>query len=125
METAEFEAACASTAIYEGAGEATFSAITYTVLGLTGEAGEVANKWKKTFRELANLEHCTHPPGEENCPREQLRQKMIDELGDVLWYAARLAAECESDLDEIMRNNMAKLASRKERGVLGGSGDNR
>jgi NTP pyrophosphatase (non-canonical NTP hydrolase) len=43
----------------------------------------------------------------------------------VLWYIANLAVELGLDMDGIARKNIAKLKSRKERGVLHGSGDNR
>jgi hypothetical protein len=42
-----------------------------------------------------------------------------------MWYVAVLAYELDYDLETIAQNNLAKLASRKERGVLTGSGDNR
>ena len=47
------------------------------------------------------------------------------EIGDVLWYCAVLAKEMEMDLGHIMENNLQKLADRKKRGTLSGSGDNR
>ena len=59
-----------------------------------------------------------------------IRDKKIDvdiggEIGDVLWYCAMLADYLDVDLGTIMENNINKLHSRKSRGVLGGSGDNR
>jgi NTP pyrophosphatase (non-canonical NTP hydrolase) len=51
------------------------------------------------------------------------RAALAAELGDVLWYAAQLATEAGLDLDEIAEDNLAKLLSRQERGVLQGSGD--
>jgi NTP pyrophosphatase (non-canonical NTP hydrolase) len=59
---------------------------------------------------------------------ETLEQKKIEigyELGDVLWYCAMLAREVDINLGHIMEKNIEKLHSRKERGTLGGSGDNR
>ncbi len=94
-------------------------ALEYLTLGLVGESGELANKIKKIIRDKipsakADLQHIkvwnTHLP---------------DEIGDVLWYCAMLADYLDADLGTIMENNLEKLQSRKERGVLGGSGDNR
>ena len=42
-----------------------------------------------------------------------------------MWYFAQLATDLKVSLDDVVRGNIAKLSSRKERGVLGGSGDNR
>jgi NTP pyrophosphatase (non-canonical NTP hydrolase) len=50
---------------------------------------------------------------------------MALELSDVCWYVAVLAYELDYTLEEIMQMNLDKLSSRKERGVLSGSGDNR
>jgi NTP pyrophosphatase (non-canonical NTP hydrolase) len=89
-------------------------ALEYITLGLTGEAGEIANKVKKLIRDGAD--------------EETLEQKKIEigyELGDVLWYCAMLAREVDINLGHIMEKNIEKLHSRKERGTLGGSGDNR
>lgn len=83
-------------------------AIHYLALGLTGEAGEVAEKIKKSIRDDKDLD-----------------DGMKDELGDVLWYLARLADELGFELDEIADNNLDKLFDRKERGKIHGSGDNR
>jgi hypothetical protein len=43
----------------------------------------------------------------------------------VLWYVAVLADYLDLSLDDIAAANLAKLAGRQSRGVLGGSGDNR
>jgi NTP pyrophosphatase (non-canonical NTP hydrolase) len=86
----------------------------YLTLGLTGEAGEIANKVKKFIRDGA--------------AQDEYLAKRIEigyEIGDVLWYCAVLAKEMEMDLGHIMENNLQKLADRKKRGTLSGSGDNR
>lgn len=85
----------------------------YPALGLVGEAGEVAEKIKKIIRDKF---------GEMSF---EDKQEIGKELGDVLWYIAILAHEMELDLETIAKGNIEKLASRKKRGVLGGSGDNR
>jgi NTP pyrophosphatase (non-canonical NTP hydrolase) len=89
-------------------------AMEYLTLGLTGEAGEIANKVKKFIRDGA--------------AQDEYLAKRIEigyEIGDVLWYCAVLAKEMEMDLGHIMENNIQKLADRKKRGTLSGSGDNR
>jgi NTP pyrophosphatase (non-canonical NTP hydrolase) len=65
-------------------------------LGLTGESGEVADHIKKHF-------HQGHPLNAD---------KLIEELGDVLWYAAELAEELGVTLDLVMQLNLKKLESR-------------
>lgn len=86
---------------------------TYPVLGLCGEAGEVAEKVKKVMRDDG---------GEFSAAK---RQEIAKELGDVLWYCAALATELDLDLGDIAQTNLDKLASRQARGKIGGSGDNR
>ena len=89
-------------------------AMEYLTLGLTGEAGEIANKVKKFIRDGA--------------VKDEYLAKRIEigyEIGDVLWYCAVLAKEMEMDHGHIMDNNLQKLADRKKRGTLSGSGDNR
>ena len=82
-------------------------ALEYLSLGLVGEAGEVANKVKKIIRD------------------KKIDIDIAGEIGDVLWYCAMLADYLDVNLGNIMENNINKLQSRKSRGVLGGSGDNR
>lgn len=83
-------------------------ALAYLGLGLTGEAGEVADKLKKWIRD-----------------EEADWESVVDELGDVLWYVAQIAGYLGYDLSEVALRNIKKLEDRKARGVLGGSGDNR
>ena len=56
---------------------------------------------------------------------EEKREELKKEIGDVLWYAAGLSAELGLSLEDVAAFNIAKLQSRKERGVIKGSGDNR
>ncbi len=106
-----YERACESTAIYPGKGEA--PGLIYTALGLAGESGEFADKVKKLLRDA------------DGKVSEERRSAMIAELGDVLWYVARAASELGTDLETVAQWNVNKLSSRKERGKLGGSGDER
>lgn len=85
----------------------------HLVLGLVGESGEIAEKLKKWIRD------------HESDERKIDRQDIAEELGDVLWYLAVLADYLDLDLDDIAQSNLAKLASRQARGVLGGAGDHR
>lgn len=83
------------------------------VLGLVGEAGEVAEKYKKIIRD------------KEGVISEDDRKELIKELGDVLWYVAVISSYLETTLEEVAEGNISKLSSRKARGVQKGSGDNR
>ena len=56
---------------------------------------------------------------------ETLKQEMIKELGDVLWYLTALALELDVNLEDVAKSNVKKLTDRKTRGVLKGDGDNR
>ena len=87
--------------------------ILYPALGLTGEAGEVANKVKKIVRD-----------GVDNMPPDW-REQIAGEIGDVLWYCAALATDLNMSLGQVAMSNKNKLSSRKERGKIGGFGDTR
>ena len=88
-------------------------AIIYPTLGLTGEAGEVANKVKKIIRDDGNKIN------------EGLVQEISAEIGDCLWYIAILADDVGVKLSDIANANLEKLFKRKEKGTLHGSGDDR
>ena len=49
----------------------------------------------------------------------------IKELGDVCWFVAEVCTNQGISLEEVTEKNLEKLKSRKERGVIHGSGDNR
>lgn len=88
-------------------------AFLHRVLGLVGEAGEVAEKVKKIVRDKDAKLDATD------------KKEIIKELGDILWYQAALADYLGVTLEEIAKINIAKLASRKRRGLIHGAGDNR
>ena len=90
-----------------------FKDLLHWVLGITGEAGEVAEKLKKIIRDKNSV------------VSDDDKKELAKELGDVLWYLAVFANDLGVSMDEIAQTNLDKLKSRKERGVLGGSGDNR
>lgn len=73
-----------------------------SALGLVGEAGEVGEIIKK---------HIGH-----GHKADVTQAKLIDELGDVLWYIADLANAYELDLNEIARLNLEKLRKRYPNG---------
>jgi NTP pyrophosphatase (non-canonical NTP hydrolase) len=87
--------------------------IVYPTLGLVNEAGELAGKVKKIFRDKGGV------IGEED------RQALKGELGDVLWYFTQICTELDLTLEEVAEANLEKLFSRLERGKIRGDGDNR
>lgn len=98
--------------------------IAYCALGLAGEAGEVANKIKKLYRDTPLLARVIVEEGTDSIT-DAIKPDIKAELGDVLWYITALAQEFDLSLEEIMEYNMEKLLDRRNRNVLGGSGDNR
>lgn len=112
MKLLEYQRRSATTAIYPGAGNRdSYDGLSYTALGLAGEAGEIANKVKKIARDDGGV------------IGERHRAIIADEVGDAIWYLAQLATQLGIDFDAIAESNLAKLADRAERGVLQGSGD--
>ncbi|MEK7108075.1 MAG: nucleoside triphosphate pyrophosphohydrolase family protein [Patescibacteria group bacterium] len=105
----EYQEKARTTAIYPNQG----NNWVYATLGLVGEAGEVAEKMKKAIRDDGGV------------ITPERKEMIVKELGDVLWYIAILAVELGVDLDTIATANLEKLFSRKDRGVLTGSGDER
>jgi len=113
MDFRQYQEATKETAIYPKEIEnSDIQSLVYVVLGLASESGELAGKLKKAIRDDGFL-------------TIEKREAMGAELGDVLWYVARIADELCVDLNDISQQNIDKLFSRKERGVLKGSGDTR
>ena len=106
MDLNEYQREARKTAVYPP-----LMGLIYSVLGLSGEAGELANKLKKTIRD-----------GSEGRPTQS---DIAAELGDVLWYVSAVADNLGFSLEEIATSNLTKLRLREENGTLKGSGDER
>jgi NTP pyrophosphatase (non-canonical NTP hydrolase) len=109
MDFNSYQTSALATAVYPNQG----ANFVYPALGLVGEAGEVADKLKKVIRDNDGI------------LTDEVRDKVAGEIGDTLWYVAIIAYEMDYTLEDIAKMNLAKLASRAERGVISGSGDNR
>lgn len=108
MTIKEYQSETKKTAIYPEN-----NAINYLTLGLVSEAGEFAGKIKKVIRDNHGI------------ISDSKKTELGFELGDICWYISQMANELDMDLETILSKNIAKLNDRKERNVLGGSGDNR
>ena len=108
MHLNEYQTHAKKTAVYPN-----HVGLLYTTLGLAGEAGELANKVKKVFRDDSGI------------LTEQASWRLADELGDVLWYVAMLADELGIGLEAVAELNLNKLAARKSNDTLHGNGDER
>lgn len=109
MQLHDYEQAARATALYPNIKGCAL----YPVLGLCGEAGEVAEKVKKVLRDHSGVMSPIH------------KQEIAKELGDVLWYLTNIALDLGFSLEAIARINIEKLASCQQRDQLHGSGDNR
>ena len=99
MNFEEYQSEASQTALYPRR----MSNLEYPTLGLTGEAGEVANIVKKIQRDHGGVIN------------DEIRTKLKDELGDVLWYISACADELGITLTQIAEYNVAKLAKRHNR----------
>jgi len=95
---------------YPHEGQKDVQEIMYLAMAMNAEAGELSNHVKKLFRDGDNAER---------------RDLIKGEIGDVLWYAARLAECLGANLEDIFKENYDKIEDRKARGVLKGDGDKR
>ena len=109
MNFADYQTKSRATAKYPAIGHA----VIYPTLGLVNEAGEVAGKIKKVFRD------------KDGQISAGTREALKAELGDVLWYIAQVCTELDMSLDEVAEANITKLLDRQARGKIQGDGDNR
>ena len=109
MELNDYQRESRKTALYPEVGRNPI----YPTLGLVGEAGEVADKVKKILRDKKGVFD------------KDSKDQIKFELGDVLWYISQLSSELGYELEEVANANLLKLKSRKSRGKIQGSGDNR
>ncbi len=114
MNFSEYQEKALKTDVYKGSEKTIRSdAFIEKLLGLIGEAGELADKFKKIIRD---------ENGELSDEKRDLIKK---ELGDVLWYIASISEYLDFELDDVAQTNIDKLASRQKRNKLHGSGDSR
>lgn len=85
----------------------------YYILGAAGETGELVEKIKKHFRD------------DYGKMTDEKRDEIIKEVGDVLWYLARLVDTFGIDFNDVAKENIKKLLDRKNRNKIHGEGDNR
>ena len=109
MELNDYQRESRKTALYPDVG---INAI-YPTLGLVSEAGEVADKVKKILRDKKGVFD------------KDSKDAIKFELGDVLWYISQLSSELGYELEDVANANLQKLNSRKIRGKIQGSGDDR
>ena len=109
MNFKDYQRTALETACYADVG----SNYNYPALGLAGEAGEVCNKIKKIERD------------HDGVITKDMKCKISDEIGDVLWYLAMLSHEFGLSLQNIAESNIYKLNLRAINGKIKGFGDQR
>jgi len=99
----------------------------YMMLNLVGEVGELASKMAKAIRKgkaMIDYNHFITEFGSDAMTEQEIHD-LKAECGDVAWQLAGLCTVMDWTLEEVCQENLDKLASRKERGVIAGNGDNR
>jgi len=120
MDFNDYQEAAGRSAVYPERGKATiYPNMAYVVSGLAGEAGEVSEKFKKIIRDIKPC-----PTKKHQIPNE-VREAIIKELGDVLWYVSQVAHELRVPLSVVAERNIIKLTARDKKGTLHGEGDDR
>lgn len=87
MYLSDYQKLARETAIYPAS-----ASVYYPALGLCGEAGEIANKIKKSIRGDGQLD-------------AEKKAEVCKELGDVMWYCAAMASDVGQSLAWVSRNN--------------------
>lgn len=109
MDLNEYQDRATETAVYPEIGKNP----RYALIGLCEEVGEVAGQFKRIERDDGGV------------ITAKRREKLLYELGDAQWYLARLASELGFTLEDVCQANLEKLADRKARHTLHGTGDKR
>jgi NTP pyrophosphatase (non-canonical NTP hydrolase) len=105
-----YQKRCADT---DSSTRCTKPAYLYYVLGMCGETGELTERIKKLMRNKKGKVDAEFVDG------------LKGELGDIMWYVSRLAAQFDIKMSSVTKCNLKKLKSRKQRGVIKSQGDNR
>ncbi len=114
MNIQDYSKQAISTDLYAGTEHAMDShAMLEKVFGLSGEAGEVSEKFKKILRDKNGV------------ATDEDKKELAKELGDILWYVNSVGIYLGYSLEDIAKINLEKVLSRKDRGMTNGSGDNR
>ena len=101
----------------------------YMMLNLIGEVGELASKVAKDIRKVNAV--IGHGMDNELIPRMPFDEWIVRqdeykaEAGDILWQLSGFCRAMGWDLEDVAQGNLDKLASRQQRGVIDGNGDNR
>ena len=99
--------------LFKPSGDYNTVSVVEKVLGLAGEAGETADKVKKILRDKNGL------------ISDVDKREVVKELGDTLWYISAISSYLGVELEEVAKQNIDKLESRRRRNQLHGEGDNR
>ena len=98
----------------------------YMMLNLVGEVGEFAGKIAKAIRKQdAAIDHNSLLTESRHVMTDEKITELRKEAGDVLWQLSGLCRVMGWSLEEVAEENLEKLADRKQRGVIDGSGDER
>lgn len=96
MKFTEYQESAGNTSGAHGPLEATDARLAIAAMGLTGEAGEVADYLKKVVGHKHNLDKDT----------------LVKELGDVMWYVAEICNAIGVEMGDVAAENIAKLQAR-------------
>ena len=100
---------------------------TYSLMGLNAEVGEINDKvakWRRKGLVNINDNQMVFTTSSE-VEATHLRNELLKEVGDVLWFCSHLSRQLGSNLDEVAKMNIDKLRDRAMRNVIIGEGDNR
>jgi len=113
MDFNEYQKECRKTDVGTAAQDCLEPGFLYYALGISGEAGEMTEKIKKLFRDKRGIID------------DEFKMDLIKEIGDQMWYQARLLDQFDIPYEDVAKHNIAKLLDRLERNKLHGDGDDR